>query len=262
MSDVHALAGVQRPPLAAQAATIIRGAIQDRRWPVGARIPGEPQLANQIGISRATLREAIRMLVSDGLLDRRHGVGTFVIRVPTPRIERGIDELFSLGSAIEQLGYSPGTGEHHVSLEAGAGSVTDELRQPRGTQVVHLIRVRLADGRPVILCDDYFTADLSDAFTPEQIEAVVVSIGSLYGWFDTHLGLAIDSALTHIEPVAATATIAEALNVPIGAPLLRLRQTHYTANGSPVLYSENVHNSDVIQFHVQRRRLQVGRDVI
>ena len=263
MSDVHALTGVQRPPLATQAAAIIRGAIQDRRWPVGARIPGEPQLANEIGISRATLREALRMLVSDGLLDRRHGIGTFVVRVPAPQIERGIDELFSLGSAIEQLGYVPGTGEHNVAVEAGSAVITDELRQPRGTQVVHLTRVRLADGRPVILCDDYFVADVvPDRLTPEQLEAEVVSLGSLYGWFDQHLGLPIDSALTHIEPVAATATIQKALEVPRGTPLLRLRQTHYTADGRPVLYSENVHNSNVIQFHVQRRRPQPGREIV
>jgi GntR family transcriptional regulator len=260
MSDVETLTGVQRPPLATQAAAIIRRALEDRRWPVGERIPGEPQLAAEIGISRPTLREAIRMLVSDGLLDRRHGIGTFVVRVPAPRIERGIDELFSLSTAIEQLGYAPATGEHAVAMEAGSVTVADELRRARGTQVVHLTRVRLADGRPVILCDDYFVADLVPGLTPEQIDGEVVSLGSLYGWFDQHLSLPIDSALTHIEPVAASATMAKALNVPTGAPLLRLRQTHYTANGTPVLYSENVHNSNVIQFHVQRRRPQRGRD--
>ena len=262
MSDVHALTAVQRPPLATQAAAIIRRAIQDRRWPVGARIPGEPQLATEIGISRATLREALRMLVSDGLLDRRHGIGTFVVRVPAPQIERGIDELFSLGSAIEQLGYAPGTGEHRLVVEAGPATVTDELRLAPGAQVVHLTRVRLADGRPVILCDDYFTPEVvPDRLVPEQLEAEVVSLGSLYGWFDQHPGLAIDSALTHIEPVAASAATAKVLMVEQGTPLLRLRQTHYTADGRPVLYSENIHNSNVIQFHVQRRRPQPGREM-
>jgi GntR family transcriptional regulator len=263
MSDVESLTGVQRAPLATQAAAIIRRAIQNRRWPVGERIPGEPQLAAEIGISRPTLREAIRMLVSDGLLDRRHGIGTFVVRVPAPRIERGIDELFSLSTAIEQLGYVPTTGKHNVALEAASATVSDELRQPRGTKVVHLTRVRLADGRPVILCDDYFVDDrVANGLAPEQIEAEVVSLGSLYGWFDQHLGMPIDSALTHIEPVAADGTMAEALKVPKGSPLLRLRQTHFTADGTPVLYSENVHNSNVIQFHVQRRQRLLGRDVV
>lgn len=264
MSDVYVLPGVQRPPLATQAAAIIRRAIQDARWSVGDRLPGEPQLAIELGISRATLREAIRMLVSDGLLDRRHGIGTFVIRVPTPTIERGIDELFSLSTAIEQLGYAPAAGRHSSALETSSAIVADELRQPRGTHVVHLTRVRLADGRPVILCDDYFSADLlvPHALTSEQAEAEVVSRGSLYAWFDERLGLAIDTALTRIEPIAASKQISSALMVPRGAPLLRLRQTHYTANGLPVLYSENVHNSDVIQFHVQRRRPQPSRDAL
>jgi GntR family transcriptional regulator len=264
MSDVYVLPGVQRPPLAAQAASIIRRAIEDERWPVGDRLPGEPQLATELGISRATLRDAIRMLVSDGLLDRRHGVGTFVLRVPTPTIERGIDELFSLGSAIEQLGYAPTAGRHSSALESSPAVVSDELRLRRGAHVVHLTRVRLADGRPVILCDDYFSVDLlaPHRLTADHVEAEVVSRGSLYAWFEERLGLPIDTALTRIEPVAASPAVASSLAVPRGAALLRLRQTHSTANGQPVLYSENVHNSEVMQFHVLRRRPQRGRDAV
>jgi GntR family transcriptional regulator len=238
-----------------QAAAVIRRAIQDRRWPVGERLPSEPELAAQIGVSRATLREALRMLVSDGLLHRRHGIGTFVLRVPAPRIDRGIDELFSLSDAIEQLGYAPSTGAHRLVRETASARVTDELRRPAGSEVFHLTRVRLADGRPVILCDDYIPVDLvGTPMSADRIEREVVEIGSLYGWFSDGIGMPIDTALTHIEPVAADAAIAAALKVPRGTALLRLRQTHYTTHGEPVLYSENLHNSEVIGFHVQRRR--------
>lgn len=257
MSDVYRLvSGTQRPALSTQAASSIRTAIHEGRWHVGDRLPAEPQLATELRISRATLREAVRMLVSDGLLDRRHGVGTFVIRVPTPTIERGIDELFSLGDAIEQLGYAPTVGDHDVAVETGPVMVTDELRTPPDAPVVHLTRVRLADGRPVILCDDFFVEELlhPHSLTPQQAADEIVAQGSLYRWFEERLGLPIDTALTHIEPRAANARTAKALGLPAGGALLVLRQTHYTAEGTPVLYSENVHNSDVIHFHVQRRR--------
>lgn len=202
------------------------------------------------------------MLVSEGLLDRRHGIGTFVLRVPSPSIERGIDELFSLGEAIEKLGYTPGVGEHQVVLEPGAGDVLDELGLPPETPMLHLTRVRLADGRPVIHCDDFFDGKLLEphSLTPRQVAKEVVTRGSLYCWFDERLGMAIDTALTRIEPIGASEVLADALHLPVGAALLRLRQTHYMADGTPVLYSENVHNSDVIHFHVQRRRLKQAEE--
>jgi GntR family transcriptional regulator len=261
MTDVYRLASApQRAPLATQATTSIRRAILDGHWGIGQRLPSEPQLATELGISRATLREALRMLVSDGLLDRRHGVGTFVSRLPAPTIERGIDELFSLGEAIEQLGYEASVGNRAVEVGAPSRSVAEELRLAPDEAVCHMSRVRMADGRPVILCEDHFPARLLvDAhLDADEAAAQVVEIGSLYSWFEERLGIAIDWALTHIEPVAASATSAATLGVPAGTALIRLRQTHHAVDGTPVLYSENVHNSDVIRFHVQRRRALPG----
>jgi GntR family transcriptional regulator len=207
-------------------------------------------------MSRATLREALRLLISDGLLNRRHGIGTFVARVPTPTIERGIDELFSLTDAIEQLGYTPSVGAYWAWAERGSAEVTGELRLAPDADVCHLRRIRLADGRPVILCDDYFPISLlaPASIEPDVAGAEVAARGSVYAWLDERLGLRVDSALTRIEPVTADDEMAGELRVPAGSALLRLRQTHYTPDGSAVLYSENVHNSDVMHFHVVRRR--------
>lgn len=249
---------LQRQTLAAQAAASVRVAIEEGRFRVGQQLPSEPQLSGELGISRATLREAIRMLVSDGLLERRHGIGTFVLRVPSPSIERGIEELFSLSDAIEQLGHAPGTGEYRVRVGGAPERVVEELRLAQDDPIVHLTRVRLADGRPVILCDDFFPEALlaRRSLTAQRAAEEVVTRGSLYRWFDERLGLGVDRAWTRIEPRAADRRAAGALGVPIGRALLVLQQTHYTPNGEPVLYSENVHNSDVMRFHVQRRRIR------
>lgn len=243
-------------PLALQAAAAIRRAILAGVWAVGARLPSEPDLAGDLGVSRATLREALRILVVDGLVHRRHGVGTFVVRLPTPTIERGIDELFSLGEAIEQLGYEASVGERRMEIVPASRLVSDELRFAERRPVCHLTRVRLADSRPVIICQDYFDAALLRAagMTPEAAVAEIVAQGSLYAWFEERLGIGLDWALTHIEPVAAGLAESEMLDVGEGKALIRLRQTHYAVDGIPFLYSENVHNSDVIRFHIQRRR--------
>src|SRR5207247_11337152 len=78
--------------------------------------------------------------------------------------------------------------------------------------------------------------------------------GSLYEWLEWDIGRPIDTALTRIEPVVATASTARSLDVEPGAALLRLRQTHYGMDGTEILYSDNLHNSNVMHFHVVRRR--------
>ena len=118
MSNNLAEAIPVRAPLVSQTAAAIRARIEAGRWQIGEQLPSEPQLATELGISRGTLRESVRLLISNGLLDRRHGVGTFVARVPLPSIDRGIDELFGAGEAIAQMGYTPAVGSCSVSLAA------------------------------------------------------------------------------------------------------------------------------------------------
>lgn len=200
------------------------------------------------------------MLLSDGLLRRQHGVGTFVARRPTPTIERGIDELFSLSSAIQQHGYQPSTGSRSAAVEVAATTVAQELRVQADDHVWHLRRSRLADARPVILCDDYLPMTLLEerGCDVEGLDEEVVAYGSLYAWMDDRLRLPVDWALTNLEPIVADEQSAVELGVSAGSALLRLRQTHYSAEGMPILYSENIHNSDVIRFHVVRRRTHEG----
>jgi GntR family transcriptional regulator len=246
-----------RAPLVSQAAAALRARIETGRWQLGDQLPSEPQLATELGISRGTLRESVRLLISDGLLNRKHGVGTFVARVPPPSIDRGIDELFGATDAIAQLGYTPTTGACRVELVPAPEVVREQLRLPREAAVCHVARLRLADGRPVMLCDDFIDArvlrehDIGLDQVQPRIEA---RGGSLYAWLEHDLGRQIDTALARIEPVVATAEVAATFDVRPGTPLLRLRQTHFGPDGAEVLYSDNLHNSELMHFHVVRRR--------
>ena len=246
-----------RAPLVAQTAAAIRARIEAGRWHVGEQLPAEPQLATELGISRGTLRESVRMLISNGLLDRRHGVGTFVARVPRPSIDRGIDELFGATDAIAQMGYRPALGACSVELVAAPDVVARELRLRRRTEVCFIERVRLADNRPVVLCHDYFDAMLlrrHDIGVDQVEQQILARGGSLYTWLEHDLGRRIDTAMSRIEPVLATLETAAKLEVEPGAALLRLRQTHFGPDGAEILYSDNLHNSDLMHFHVVRRR--------
>jgi DNA-binding GntR family transcriptional regulator len=253
-----AVALAPRRHLVPEAVASIRAAIAGGRWPVGSQLPSEPQLATDLGVSRATLREGLRLLVSERLLDRRPGVGTFVARVPAATIERGIDELFSLHQTIAQLGHRPSTGSCSIALDAQHEIARQELRLQSHDPICRVRRIRLADDRPVILCHDYFPQRLLGRQSAPNLADLALQIaaaGSLYLWLEECHGTSIDSAMAHIASVNAAPDEAAALDVSPGTALLRLRQTHFTNAGQPVLYSDSLHSPAFMHFHVRRRRV-------
>ncbi|MFE2601222.1 FadR/GntR family transcriptional regulator [Streptomyces sp. NPDC059396] len=74
-----ALTSPRRSALSDQVITELRSQITSGEWPVGSRIPTEPELVEQLGVARNTVREAVRALAHNGLLDIRQGSGTYVI---------------------------------------------------------------------------------------------------------------------------------------------------------------------------------------
>src|SRR3954468_11849523 len=73
------LSSARRTPLFDQVVGQLRDQITSGRWPVGSRIPTEPELVEQLGVARNTVREAVRALAHNGLLDIRQGSGTYVV---------------------------------------------------------------------------------------------------------------------------------------------------------------------------------------
>src|SRR5262249_46734090 len=127
-----------------------------------------------------------------------------------------------------------------------------------GEALCRVRRVRLADDRPVILCVDYFPRRLltrQHFDSPTRLADEIASAGSLYLWLEAVLGASIDSAMAHIEPVNCPRENAAELELQPGTALLRLRQTHFTKDGHPVLYSDSLHSTAFMHFHVRRRRV-------
>lgn len=88
----------------------------------GEKLPSEITMAKQLNVSRATLREAFRILEDEGLINRYHGIGTFVSRFPV--IKSGMEELISITKLIEKQGMNPGKRCSGISDTAGrAGGI-------------------------------------------------------------------------------------------------------------------------------------------
>ena len=239
------------PPLPDQIASSLREAILAGRLQPSQQLPAEPSLATQLKVSRATLRSALSILIQEGLLVRRHGIGTFVSAVP-PHVLRGaLTDLTSMTEVIRSQGYEPGT-EGLTIRPDRSSDVAQVFGLSPEVEFMHITRTRLANGVPVIHCEEHVPYSILRQ-RDFKLPAPGVTDWSLYKAL-TDAGLVLSVAECNVLPVQADRTIAKRLKVKPGDPLLLLKQLHYVVSGEPVLYCENWHNTKLIEFQVIRRR--------
>ncbi|MCH1623725.1 GntR family transcriptional regulator [Ferdinandcohnia quinoae] len=210
------------------------------------RLPSEFHLAKQLGVSRATLREALRILEEENVIIRRHGVGTFVNTKPL--FTAGIEQLSSVTDMILKAGMKPGT----IFLSSSVHIPTDDdlysLNCSKDEEITIIDRVRTANGSPVIYCiDKILSKYLPCNFSYEE--------ESLLEYLDKRASKKISYAVTHIEPLGYHEKVSPILNCEPETSLLLLKQMHYDENDHPVLYSLNYFKADKFDFHVVRKRV-------
>jgi GntR family transcriptional regulator len=239
------------PPRARVLPTVVRDAMAARiasgEWRPGQRLASEPELAAAFGVSRSTLREALRSLEEDGFLTRTPRAGTFVTH--RPRLLNNLDVNFGVTELIESMGLLPGT-ENLKSYEARA--TVEEARRlslPPSSPVVVVERVRTADGTPVV-----FSRDVVPSFLLQDGDGTLADLGqsSIYAALE-ELGAAVVQGVATIRPARASKQLAVQLRVPGGTLLLQLVQVDYDVTGRPVLLTNEHHVADAFEVSVVRR---------
>lgn len=233
-----------------------RRLITQGEWKPGMKIPSEMDLTTSLGVSRGTLRAAIKELVAQGYIVRRRGVGTFVHHKPL--ISNNLSINSSVTEMIASLGMKPGCSEVETSVEMAGERVIGDLGLKPGSEVVVVKRVRTANGEPVSYSiDNIPPAILSrgrDSLSEERLRALLSEDGaSLYNIFRKHLAIRVDHALAEIKPVKVDQLLMKKLKVKPDDVLLRIRQIDYTAKGLPVMVSTEYHESDISTHYVYRK---------
>jgi GntR family transcriptional regulator len=218
------------------------------RWRPGERLPSEPKLARDLGVSRATLRDALRSLEEDGFVTREHGAGTFVTF--RPRLRNNLDVNFGVTQLIRMHGLEPGVAAFTVSTEPADDECAQDLALGRGEEVAVLERLRTADREPVALTLDFLPLAILGGRVGllERLGA-----GSLYELLERELGIVVEHGVARFRPLTASARIAELLDRPEGTLLLFLHQVDYDLEGRPVLISHEYHLADAFEPCVVRR---------
>jgi len=237
----------ERKTLTQVAQQELRQAITGGTFRPGSQLPTEAELCEMLGVSRTVVREALRMLEDDGLVARRHGVGTFVRNHP---ILKNLNFNFGITEMIESAGLKPGTSHLAIQKENADQEKADQLRVPLGTPLITVERVRTADGRPVVYSLDTLSESLLQR---AEFDPQLLLTESIYNILQASLGKVIEYGITRLLPVTAPRHVAEKLQLPTNALTLYIVQTDYTAGDEPLVYSCEYHLPDAFDFMVWRR---------
>jgi len=234
-------AGDTEAPLNRRLQRAIEDGIAGHELKRGAALPGERQLSEALGVSRATVRKTIETLVDEGVLRRRHGMNT---EVSSP-VEKSLSNLTSFSEDLLSRGMKPGC--IWISKERTRPSPAEmmALGIPVTEDVVRFRRIRTGDGVPIAV----ETSTVPARFLPDP---EVVS-DSLYQAMAARNCLP-QRALQRMRSRPATARDAELLNCPSGAPLLVVDRRCFLADGDIVEYSETRYSGEAYDFVIELKR--------
>jgi GntR family transcriptional regulator len=177
-----------------------------QRTPAGSRLISEPALAKQLGVSRATLREAMRTFETQGLIRRRQGAGTFVVG-KVPVIDAGLEVLESLDTMARRLNLEITVSDLNVEPIDATEGQANELGVKAGTCLTRVQRVMRADTRPVAYLIDILPENiLQPRDLPEGFNGSVLD-------FLLERGDDLQISRAAISATNATADVAKALEI-------------------------------------------------
>ncbi len=235
-------------PLHVQVRQHLLDLIEDGTYQPGEQLPSEANLAEQLGVSRPTLREALFNLEQEGAIVRRHGVGTFVAPDHGDRLKSGLERLESVLALASRQGMTTEVRGLRVDRMAADEELSEQLDLEPGTALMCVRRTIAVERGPAAYMVDYVPAEV---LSPDEMDDDFN--GSVLDLLTRQSGVSIREALSEITAVDADDVLAERLEIEPGRALLLLTETLFTNEQVPIELSRNYFLPDLFRFHVLRR---------
>ena len=209
------------------------------------QLPSEAAIAKTLGVSRNTLREAYISLENEGVIVRRHGIGTFVAN--SSLIRDSLNEFLPFAQIIKDGGYTPGFKTLSMNYVNASPDISDIFATPSTQDLRCVKRIVLADQQPVIHIEDYIapSADAAvqnwDAFDGNMVEFLAASLST-----------PLHQIQSSIRAAALSSEVSQYFELEEGTPILSVRSTIFAADNQPVTYSKICFNSNIVELNIVR----------
>jgi GntR family transcriptional regulator len=230
IDPLHLVYGVV--PKHQQLRTILTELVTTQLRP-GDMLPSERQLCADYGVSRITVREALGQLVSDGLLVRTQGKGTFVAHRPA----RSRLHIASFHEDMRRMGLEPATVVLSAARVTAPAQTVERLRLAPGGAAYHVRRLRLADRVPMSVDDAWYSAELVPGLDQLDLQA------SLYDILARHYGRPIDHAEQTVSAGLAGEEMGRLLGIPGSGPVLKFDRVSYS-RGDAIEHARSWYRAD------------------
>jgi GntR family transcriptional regulator len=240
-------------PLYYQVVGLIRESIQARQLKPEEKLPSERELADLLGISRMTARQAIRVLVRDGTLAVRHGVGTFVA---DPKLTYRALHLLGFTEEAMLRGSKVSSQVLEQLIARPSLSVSKALKLRASDRIVKIVRLRSSEDVPLVLETSHVPLQCCPGLIEEDL-----ATQSLYALLENRYHLPLLWAAQSVEAAIATEFESHLLDVNIGAPVLLVEGVTYSANDQPIERFKAVYRADRVTLTLESGRSgSVGSD--
>jgi len=223
-------------PLHQQLYDFLRAKIRSGEWKESQMIPAEPELINQYGVSRIVVRQVLNRLVSEGLIFRQQGRGSFVSE---RRLEEGLSRIISFTEDMHQRGLTPKTRVLFKGLLPAHEDISEHLGIQPGEELVRIERLRLANDEPMSIEDSYLVQRYFPGILDEDFALV-----PLRQTLQQKFGVQITRARQVIRAVQATAEQARLLTTPAKAPLLLIERVSFSGQNQPIEFLRIYYRGD------------------
>lgn len=209
------------------------------------QLPSEASIAKTLGVSRNTLREAYITLENEGIIVRRHGVGTFI--ASSPIIRDSLNDFAPFAQIIKEGGYTPSFKTISVDSITPSLDIHKTLNISPDNQIRCIKRIVLADEKPVIYIEDYLSP-LVQAKVPDWSQFDGKMVDFLASALDTRL----HQIQSNIRATSLSVEISQYLEQEANTPVLSVRSTIYTVDNQAVSYSKIYFESDIVELNIVR----------
>lgn len=242
--------GLVREPVYQQMNLILRELLQSGEFVQGDQFLTERQIADRFQVSRPTANKVLAGMVSEGLLEFRKGVGTFV---SASRLNYDIQSLVSFTEKAKEAGKSPATRVlefRRIKTSEVEAEIALRLQVDLNRELFAIARLRLADGVPVILEQRWVPTDIFPGLTRQELR------GSFYALCRDKYGLHIEESDQTIRAVKLRGHEAKVLEAGKGSPAFLVSAAGYSGS-TAAWWERTLYRGDMYEFH--RARSSPGR---